>query len=199
MMNRLRSILCVAPLALAACTAQVVSGGQGGAGGAGGSGNVEPESTSVAMTRAQSDAAWAAYWASHGGEPGSSSSSGGNPLDPSDLFLRVSDLGVSCGSPTTDLTCGGHWDLTLVLPPGYQQVGVYDLEDPALVQYSVMSETGEPNSPAPDDCPWGGGSLGGGTVEILSIDAAQVRFRVTVTSPVFESDPSGEYTAARCP
>jgi hypothetical protein len=201
MMNRMLSILCVAPLALAACTAQVVlPGGEGGSGGSSGSGTTDPVgSASVAMTRAQSDAAWAAYWASHGGEPGSSSASGGGGLDPNDLFLRVSDLGVSCGSPTTDLPCGGHWDMTLVLPSGSQKVGVYNLEDPALEQYSVLSETGAPNSTVAGDCPAGGGSLGSGTVEIVFIDETQVKFQLTVTNPLSDSDPSGMYTAARCP
>ncbi|WP_438022144.1 hypothetical protein [Sorangium sp. So ce233] len=85
-----------------------------------------------------------------------------------------------------------------MLPSAYQQVGVYDLEDPGLMYYSGMSMTGQSHSPGADDCPWGGGSIGRGTLEILAIDEAEVRFRVTLNG-FWDADPSGEYTAPRCP
>jgi hypothetical protein len=210
-MNHKASLLiAAASVLLGACASQVIDGGglrQGGSddavqmGGAGGAG-VRPEPASatpaVAMTRARLDQLWEEYWQNQ--EPsGSTTSSGGDlGLDPNDLFLRVSDLGASCRSPTTELTCGGHWQVSLVLPVGYQRVGLYDLADPAITQYSSMSETGEPYSPAPGDCSWGGGSLIGGTLEILSIDQAEVRFRLVIDT-FWDSDPSGEYTAPRCP
>ncbi|MGK3968448.1 hypothetical protein WMF38_30240 [Sorangium sp. So ce118] len=175
------------------------SAGHDGCGGAGG--NIDPGNTlpAVALTRAQLDVLWDEYWENQGDvESGVSTGGGEAELDPNDLFLRASDLGVSCGSPTTKLTCGGHWQLSIGLPSAYQQVGVYDLQDPGLILYSMMSETGEPNSSVPDDCPWGGGSIGRGTLEILAIDEVEVRFRVTVDW-FWESDPSGEYTAPRCP
>ena len=131
---------------------------------------------------------------------GSSGSTGGGDLDPNDLFLHFSDMGVSCSSPTVDLPCGVHYQVNIVLPPALQQVGTYDLEDPLLVAYSSMSETGEANSSAdPKDCSWGGGSLGPGTLEILSIDESSVHFKLTLSSGIWSSDPSGEYTAPRCP
>ncbi|MGK3988691.1 hypothetical protein WME99_36945 [Sorangium sp. So ce136] len=219
MMKRSLVLCALMPLLLAACDVTIIDGGSNdggatdpdepsgeggsvghdGCGGAGG--NIDPGYTlpAVALTRAQLDVLWDEYWESQG-DVGSSGSTGGGDveLDPNDLFLRASDLGVSCGSPTTQLTCGGHWQLSIALPSAYQQVGVYDLEDPELIRYSMMSETGEPNSSVPDDCPWGGGSIGRGTLEILSIDEAEVRFRVTLDS-FWDSDPSGEYTALRCP
>ena len=209
MINRLRTLACLVPLFLTACTAQVIGGGTsgqlgtGGSGGGTGGGSGDGGGTggaaqiAVAMTRAQSDVLWAEYWETHGGDVGSTTSSGGDGLDPNDLFLRVSDLGVSCGSPTTELDCGGHWSVTLIVPPALQQIGTYDLEDPALVQYSTMTETGQAG--APGECPWGGGSLGTGTVEILALDASEVRFRLTMNEGPWESNPSGEYTAPRCP
>lgn len=187
---------------LAAC-GTVVSGG-------GGEGEQNPTSSTgdapddtvrpaVAYTRAQNDVLWDEYWASQGSSGGTTSgSSGGDNLDPNDLFLRVSDLGVACNSPTTDLSCGGHYQLTLVLPPALQKVGVYDLEDPQLIAYSNMSETGDLNSADPNDCPWGGGSLGQGTVEIISIDNNEVRFKVDMAGSIWSTDPSGDFVAPRC-
>ncbi|WP_437732459.1 hypothetical protein [Sorangium sp. So ce1335] len=219
-MRKHASTLCILmPLLLTACNVGFVDGGTndggatdpvapsgegisvghdgcGGSDGGGGPGDALP---AVALTRAQMDVLWDEYWANQDDIGTGSTGGGATELDPNDLFLRASDLGVSCGSPTTKLTCGGHWSLSIVLPSAYQQVGVYDLEDPALVQYSMMSETGEPYSPRPDDCPWGGGSFGPGTLEILAIDEAEVRFRVTLDSSIWDADPSGEYTAPRCP
>ncbi|MEO7328272.1 MAG: hypothetical protein ABI193_06825 [Minicystis sp.] len=204
MINSLRALACLVPLFLTACTAQVIGGtsglneGGGGSGGGGGGAGGAAQ-MAVAMSRAQSDVLWDQYWATHDGDSGSSSGTGGDGLDPNDLFLLVSDLGASCGSPITEIGCGGHWNLALILPPTFQQIGTYNLDDPALVQYSSMSETGAPNSNVPDDCSWGGGSLGTGTVEILALDASEVRFRITMNDGIWESDPSGEYTAPRCP
>jgi hypothetical protein len=187
---------------LAAC-GTVVSGG-------GGSGDPSLNSSTgdspddqvrpaVAYTRAQNDILWDEYWASQGSSSGSTSgSSGGANLDPNDLFLRVSDLGVACTSPTTDLSCGGHYQLTVVLPPALQKVGVYDLEDQQLIAYSYMSETGDLNSADPNDCPGGGGSLGPGSLEIVSIDDNEVHFKVSMAPSIWSSDPSGDYTAPRC-
>ncbi|XXT19426.1 hypothetical protein WME94_55305 [Sorangium sp. So ce429] len=214
------STLCILmPLLLAACDVTILGGGSNdggatdpvepsgeggsaghaGCGGAGGNFGWGDTLTAVALTRAQLDVLWDEYWENQGDVQTSVSTGGGDvELDPNDLFLRASDLGVSCGSPTTHLTCGGHWQLSIALPSAYQQVGVYDLEDPELLRYSMMSETGAPHSSLPDDCPWGGGTIGRGTLEILAIDEAEVRFRVTLDW-FWETDPSGEYTALRCP
>jgi hypothetical protein len=108
-------------------------------------------------------------------------------------------MGVHCASPTVDLPCGGHYHLSLVLPPALQDVGVYDLEGSELELYSMMSETGDLNSADPEDCPWGGGSTGPGTLEIISINDTEVHFKVAFTSGVWDANPSGEYTALRCP
>ncbi|MEJ7729564.1 MAG: hypothetical protein WKG00_10135 [Polyangiaceae bacterium] len=159
-------------------------------------GNPDPVTgTAVALTRAQLDVLWDEYWDENGGSSGSTTgSSGGTPLDPNDLVLHFSDLGVSCGSPTVDLGCG-HWHAYLVLPPALQQVGVYDLADPAIMQFSVISDT------FPDDgtgrCGGGSGPVEPGTLEITAISDTQVDFVVTASVPF--SDPSGTYSAPRCP
>jgi hypothetical protein len=220
MKTRLASLL-VLTLAstLAACSSTVVGGGSSGPddcfencdetttsgsdpdagqGGAGGSGGSDPgPQAAVAMTRAQSDALWEEYWENN--DPsGSTSSTGGGGLDPNDLFIQLSNLGASCGSPFVELPCGGNWSATLVLPPALQQVGVYDLSSPELVMYSSMTETGAPYSPTPGDCSWGGGSTGPGTLEILSITATEVQFQLEMDS-LWEANPNGVYTAPRCP
>lgn len=208
-MNVQRLPFLLASLLVAACGPVVVDGGTNNAAHQGGGGSGQSSSSgvapgdddvpAVAMTRAQSDVLWEEYWSTH--DPsGGSSSTGGDTLNPNDLFLRLSDRGASCDSPTAGFACGVHWEMTLVLPPALQAVGVYDLEDPALVAYSYMSETGAPNSPAPDDCPWAGGSPGPGTLEILAIDETEVHFKVQFASGgLWETDPSGDYTAPRCP
>jgi hypothetical protein len=198
-------------VSMAACVPQVVvdqndpgdgGGGSGGSGSGvstavGGSGG-GPQAA-VAMTRAQLDVLWDEYWANQTGSTGvSTGSGGGDDLDPNDLFVLISDLGASCQSPTTELSCGGHWSVSLAIPPVLQQVGVYDLEDPLLQLYSYMSETGQPYSPDPQDCSFGGGSLGSGTLEILSITPDAIHIRLTADS-FFDADPSGEYSASRCP
>lgn len=197
-------------LVLAACGSQVSDGGGfiQGSGGGGGEGNQGTTGTqgaggssatpAVAMTRAQLDVLWDAYWAENGGGT-SSSSSGGAPLDPNDLFVQISDLGTSCGSPTVELSCGGHWSVSIGIPPALQQVGVYDLQDPLLSMYSSMSETADASPGDPADCGWGGGSMGPGTLEILSITSDAIHFQLTMEPFVFDADPSGEYTAPRCP
>jgi hypothetical protein len=208
-MNTLRIPALLASFLLVACGSVVTDGG-GGTGDTttsgdpadGGSGDANPAEShpAVALTRAQNDVLWDAYWASQGTSGSTSGTSGGGEdLDPNDLFLHLSDMGVSCGSPTVDLPCGTHYEASLVLPPALQQVGVYDLENPQLVAYSIMTESGELNSPDPQDCPWGGGSIGPGTLEIISIDATEVKFKLTFTGGIWDADPSGEYTAPRCP
>lgn len=161
----------------------------------GGGGGGE-RASAVALTRAQIDALRAA-------EPETNTATattGGNlpALDPADLFLKVSDLGAACDEAYTELSCGGHWSLSIALPPEYQAVGVYDLGDWKISQYSMMSETTEAYS-TPEDCGWGGGSIGGGTIEVLAIDESEVRFRVDMQSAFLEENPNGEYTAIRCP
>ncbi len=77
-----------------------------GSGSSGGDAEPGDALPAVALTRAQMDVLWDRYWESQGDVGGSSGSGGGDgpALDPDDLFLRASDLGVSCGSPTTHLT-----------------------------------------------------------------------------------------------
>ena len=161
--------------------------------GGGGDGD---RASAVALTRAQIDALRDA-------EPETNTvtaTTGGNlpALEPADLFLKISDLGAACDEAYTQLSCGGHWSLSIALPPEYQAVGVYELGDSKISQYSMMSETTESYS-TPEDCGWGGGTIGEGTIEVLAIDEGEVRFRIDMQSTFLEVNPNGEYTAIRCP
>ncbi len=148
----------------------------------------------TAITRAQLDLL------RDNGDDGSSDDGfdGDNGLDPNDLFLRVASLGSSCDESFAALECGGHWALSIALPPQAQAVGVYDLEDAGISRYSGKSETSELQSDDPDDCAWGDGSIGPGTIEVLAIDDEQVRFRVQLEPLAWGGNPNGEYIALRC-
>lgn len=181
------------------------SGDEGGGGsegspttsglGGGTSSSTAPTMSAMALTRAQRDALWEEE---NGGDTASSSSAGG--LDPNDLFLMASDVGVSCGEAYVDLPCGFHWSVGIGVPPALQAVGVYPLDGAELSQYSLRSETSalHDDPQGPDDCAVGFGPLSG-TLEILAIDETAVHFRLTVSDDLWDTDPSGEYVAPRCP
>lgn len=179
--------------------------GRGGANGGGTNGGTTGNGTApvgrlpaLARTRAQNDVLWKDYWAKHPSGGGSSSGSGSTPLDPNDLFLQFSDVGVACSEVTVDLPCGGHWSASIGVPPALQKPGVYDLGGPELSRYSHMSESGAQYGADPKSCSGGGGSFGTGTLEIISIDATSVKFKVNAKS-YSSFSPNGEYTAVRCP
>ncbi len=173
------------------------SGGNGTGGSGGGNAMLSP---ALANTRAEMDVLWDQYWQQNGGtSSGTTTSSGGQPLDPNDLFVRISDMGVSCDSPTVELPCGEHWSLSIGIPTAVQQPGVYDLQNSPIAMYSILSESGEPYSPAPGDCAMGGGTLSPGTLEIISISSQEVHVKLNMQPTGFAVDPSGEYIAPRCP
>ncbi|WP_437740920.1 hypothetical protein WMF39_35435 [Sorangium sp. So ce1504] len=71
--------------------------------------------------------------------------------------------------------------------------GIIDLSAPEVLfsSYAV-------SRPDRGDCWWGEGSFRSGTMEIVSIDAAEVVVRLSGTD-THDIDANGEYTAARCP
>jgi hypothetical protein len=194
------AVLLLGLASLAGCGTTVVGGGgadEGGGGqaasstgqGLGGSTSTSstPEMLAMAITRAQLEVLLdTGYFTSGGG------------FDPDELFLKLSDIGVSCGEASVLLPCGFHWSVSISLPPALQAVGVYDLESPQIT--AGKSETSELHEDPIDaeDCAWGGGGLSG-TLEILAIDDSTVHFRLTVSNSIAETDPSGEYVAPRCP
>lgn len=180
------------------------TGGTGGTSGSGvvgsaSTGPAEPTLPAVTLTRAQEEALRIPYGSTDDPSVPAIDTSSGAPFDPDDLFLHISDVGASCGSPIADLPCGGHWSLTLMLGKPIRQAGVYDLESPELHNYSYISETGAASSSDPSDCSVGALKPFRGTLEILSIDATAVHFRLTAKDGLKETNLSGEYSAPRCP
>lgn len=209
MKSKLAAILLAAPLTLTACAGQVIggggdepgAGGSGGSGGSSGTGMGEPAVSAVVMTHGQYSAGWINYEkAHHHGWPGEGVLDGPILGDPSDIYIHLSNEGVSCLYSAVDLSCGGHWEMALGLPLALQQVGTYSLKDPGIDALSTMLEADEAFDSQPGDCSGGGGSLvSDGTVEIISIDETSIQFRLTMEKSVWNVDPNGEYTALRCP
>jgi hypothetical protein len=109
-----------------------------------------------------------------------------------DLFLRFSDLDVSCDAPTVQFTgCESHWYVRMYVPVSAQQVGTYDLGTSAV--HAGFDETF-----AGDGCASVMGRLAVGTVELTTIEAARVDF-VLDADPPYAANPSGTYSALRCP
>jgi hypothetical protein len=156
--------------------------------GSGGSGPLP----AVANTRVQMQVLWSKT--TSGGPTGATSSSTGSG-DPNDLFLRISDVGVTCSSPSTTLTCGHHWSLIIIVPPIAQQIGKFDL---AKLLSSSFSVTGVDSPQSPGACMQTNGALSG-TLEIVSIDKKAAHFHVSASAPIGGVDPSGDYSAPRCP
>jgi hypothetical protein len=194
--------------AMFACTGQVIdqsdnafgtnqglNPGQGQGGSAAGGSASKPTQLAVAMTRAQGEALWQQDISEN--SSGYTVTTTGGGLDPNDLFIRISDQGASCQSAHVELDCGGHFYLSVALPPAYQAVGVYDLEDPAIASYSMMSETGAPYD-SPDDCSWGGGTVGSGTIEVTGITDTALDVVIQIKDSFWDNNPSGKYTVPRC-
>ncbi|WP_437912507.1 hypothetical protein WME73_36115 [Sorangium sp. So ce302] len=98
----------------------------------------------------------------------------------------------SCADPSGTIGCG-NWQWGISIPPALQVPGIIDLSAPEVLfsSYTV-------SRPDRGDCWWGEGSFRSGTMEIVSIDAAEVVVRLSGTD-THDFDANGEYTAARCP
>jgi hypothetical protein len=132
--------------------------------------------TAIAMTREQVDEIPAA-------QPVAGAS-------PEDLQLQVSNRELTCG--TFGFATGGcfdQWVATFEIAPSMQKPGVYPIGD--LVDSGIASEFPDGTS-----CPRASVGFVSGTFEVLEIDDAHVRYKVT-TDPVTYAE--GEHTAARCP
>ncbi|WP_437981167.1 hypothetical protein [Sorangium sp. So ce117] len=126
-----------------------------------------------------------------------SSSSGGGPgpgTSPNDLFIIFGVPVSSCADPTWFNGCD-NWALVITIPPALQVPGILDLSGPEVLYSNYVVSRSDRGD---DGCWWGGDDLRSGTIEIVSIDAAEVVVRLSGTD-THDIDANGEYTAARCP
>lgn len=128
--------------------------------------------------------------------PGTGGSSGGGEPDPATLYVRLSDQEMSCGDPTAALQCGGHWEVTIAIPPEFQAPGLFNLLGPEV--HGSASETG-PDS-GDNECSFGGGSLPA-TLEIVAIDDLKIEGRLCHVESLLSVDVDLErsFTAFICP
>ncbi|MCB9754348.1 MAG: hypothetical protein H6713_30770 [Myxococcales bacterium] len=125
----------------------------------------------------------------------SSSTTGGDGLDPDTILVTLANNTYNtCQDPFGIGDCNGAllWKVDFVLPPEYQQPGLYTLDELNGGQFA----TG-PNGDIPDDCWFGGGSLSG-WVLIESIDDDKVVGRLCGTEVFEDYDPDGSFEAPRC-
>ncbi len=113
------------------------------------------------------------------------------PPDPNALVVVVGDPGATCATPIGDLDCTGRSRLVFVLPPSLQVTGTVQLSDP------VAGAAGSPSCAATT------GGFASGSVEIRSIDAIGITFRVfgsyTAIHDPGELEVDGLYAATTCP
>lgn len=189
------------------CQAQVIGGGSGGSGGGGGN---DTTTTGVVMTSGGGSDGGSAlpndgpaiamlYSELPSFDPQSGSAvctGGGNAIDPSSLYLFVSNSAQACANPFAGSgSCATlSYQLSILLPPSLQVLGSHSLNE---IGYLSVSEPGGSGT-----CSGGGGSYWDGTIDITSIDSTHVTFTLAGTAQIFSFTPQGTadgtYTAPRC-
>ncbi|MBA3546986.1 MAG: hypothetical protein H0T76_10925 [Nannocystis sp.] len=125
----------------------------------------------------------------------SGTASGGGELDPGTILVTLSDQTFTCADPEALLQCGGHWQVTIVIPPEFQSPGTYNLLGQDV--HGGAFETGDEGN---QDCSFGGGSFDA-TLQIFSVDDNTVEGRLCHVNPFFSVPvPSleGSFSAPRC-
>lgn len=126
-----------------------------------------------------------------------SATTGGDPLHPDTLHVRLSSQANMCADPDKVIACGPNWEVSIVIPPEFQVPGLYHLLGPDVIGSSF--ETGVDNGGG--DCSFGGGSFSA-TFELISVDDKEVVGRLCHVDSVFfdnDVDLEGSFTAPRCP
>lgn len=208
---------------LVACVEPVVLGGEGGGDGVGGAaGTTNVGSTSMATTAgatstsvatASSGPSTAAATGTAGsGTPALNTTASTRWITPAvaeamcasaspceipdaSILLVLDSAGPVCELPIPrDFPSGTGFRVSLALPPEVQVEGTYILEDTPGIVVQRGEEHGGGSTNA---ATVGGGPIGIGTLEILSIDDLQITFRATgLTWDELDSD--GEYVSAPC-
>ncbi|WAS91348.1 hypothetical protein [Nannocystis punicea] len=128
---------------------------------------------------------------------GSSGGSGGEPVDPDTLYVRLSSQAATCADPSTGLDCGGNWAVTIRIPTAFQTPGLYHLAG------LDVTGTGMITSEEPSECGFGGGTFGA-SFELISVDDKEVVGRLCHVDfgflDILDEDVNleGSFTAPRC-
>lgn len=128
---------------------------------------------------------------------GGSGTSGGDPVDPGTLHVRLSSQSLACEDPGAALKCGGNWAVSFALAPEFQAPGLYHLSGPSV--FGVGTETGPDEGGG--ECSWGGGSFFA-TLEIIAVDDEAVTGRlchIDAAIPANAAELEGKFVAPRCP
>ena len=174
-------------------SSSVVVGSSSVVAGAGG-GDAAPTAGAIALFRGE-------FPGEPSNESGSSSSVGGGPgADPNDLFIIFGAPVSSCADPSY-ISCGS-WMLAVSISPALQVPGIIDLSWPDPWSYYAVSGPGSDSG----SCSFDAGYVTSGTMEIVSIDDAEVVVRLSDAvvrmnggTDTDAPDANGEYTAALCP
>lgn len=128
---------------------------------------------------------------------GSTSTTGGEPVDPDTLYVRLSSQAATCADPTAGIQCGPNWEITIRIPSAFQTPGLYHLSGPDVT--GTAMETGADDGQG--SCSFGGGSFFA-SFELTSIDDKSVSGRLChVQTPFFDNKVNleGSFVAPRCP
>lgn len=128
---------------------------------------------------------------------GSSGTTGGEPVDPGTLHVRLSSQTLTCDDPAATLKCGSNWAVSFALAPEFQAPGLYHLSGPQV--FGVGTETGPDEGGG--ECSWGGGSFFA-TLEVIAVDDDAVTGRlchIDAPIPGNAAELEGKFVAARCP
>jgi hypothetical protein len=128
---------------------------------------------------------------------GGSGTTGGDPIDPGTLHVRLSSQSFTCEDPAAALKCGQNWAVSFALAPEFQIPGLYHLSGPSV--FGVGTETGPDEGNG--ECSWGGGSFFA-TLEVISVDDENVIGRlchIDAPIPSNAAELEGKFVAPRCP
>ncbi|MBZ5712186.1 hypothetical protein [Nannocystis pusilla] len=126
----------------------------------------------------------------------SSGGTGGEPVDPDTLYVRLSNQVATCADPNVGIECGNNWEVTIRIPTAFQTPGLYHLAGTDVT--GTAMETGAEEEP--DLCSFGGGTFSA-SFELISVDAQEVVGRLChVDGPFFDNNVNleGSFTAQRC-
>jgi hypothetical protein len=122
----------------------------------------------------------------------STTTGGGQPIDPDTPFVVIGSNSPTCASPWGQVVCA-TWRIMIGIPRDLFKPGVLSLSDTRLM--SSSSSRGIDRGVG--DCSGGGGSYSQGFLEILGVDADTAKVRLTDTF-TFDFDANGDYAAAIC-